>query len=140
MSFYFNRSQTRLPVYLGHFPAGGSSKTAALYGQDIRTGKFQTFDYGAQINQQLYNQSTPRDYALGNVTAPVALFSGLGDLFVAQKDLDILRTQLRNVVSDQVVADPNFNHMNFVWGIYAEQLVYKPALALMANYTAATAN
>jgi lysosomal acid lipase/cholesteryl ester hydrolase len=40
----------------------------------IPTGKFQQYDLGAKENQKVYNQSTPPEYDLAKITAPVYLF------------------------------------------------------------------
>jgi hypothetical protein len=45
-------------------------------------GKFQEFDYGP-MNMEYYGQSEPPDYNLKNITAPMSLYYGTGDLLVS---------------------------------------------------------
>jgi hypothetical protein len=46
-------------------------------------GKFQEFDYGPMKNMEHYGQSEPPDYNVKNITAPISLQYGLGDLVVS---------------------------------------------------------
>ena len=46
-------------------------------------GKFQEFDYGPVKNVEHYGQSEPPDYNLKNITAPISLHYGTGDLIVS---------------------------------------------------------
>lgn len=46
-------------------------------------GKFQAFDYGPMKNVKYYGQSEPPEYNLKNVTVPISLHYGTGDLLVS---------------------------------------------------------
>jgi len=46
-------------------------------------GKFQEFDYGHMKNMEHYGQSEPPDYNVKNITAPISLQYGTGDLVVS---------------------------------------------------------
>jgi lysosomal acid lipase/cholesteryl ester hydrolase len=45
-------------------------------------GKFQEFDYGPVKNMEHYGQSKPADYNVKNITAPISLYYGTGDLLI----------------------------------------------------------
>lgn len=47
------------------------------------SGKFQEFDYGPIKNMERYGQSEPPNYNLKNITVPVSLYYGMGDLIVS---------------------------------------------------------
>lgn len=51
------------------------------YAQEILSGYFRKYDYGVIGNLLKYGKVTPPDYALENITAPIALFYSLNDLF-----------------------------------------------------------
>ncbi|KAK8778014.1 hypothetical protein V5799_020643, partial [Amblyomma americanum] len=53
-SRYIN--QTRIPLYLCHFPAGTSMKNVIHYGQLVKSKRPQKFDYGASENYEVYGQ------------------------------------------------------------------------------------
>jgi hypothetical protein len=46
-------------------------------------GEFQEFDYGPMKNMEYYGQSEPPNYNLKNITAPMSLHYGTGDLLVS---------------------------------------------------------
>ncbi|EFN73360.1 Gastric triacylglycerol lipase [Camponotus floridanus] len=73
---------TLLPVILNHDLAGTSSKTLMHYVQIYQSGKFRQYDYGREKNQLIYNSAEPPDYNLSNITVPIALLYGRGDLIV----------------------------------------------------------
>lgn len=65
--------QTLFPVIQNHRPNAISTRTVLHYGQLIRSGNFQKYDYGKKENLKLYNQSTPPLYDLNKVNVPLAL-------------------------------------------------------------------
>jgi lysosomal acid lipase/cholesteryl ester hydrolase len=77
-----------LPVILGHTPAGASTHTLIHFAQGINSGKFRQFDFGKCGNMKQYGQEEPPQYALQNVTAPVALYWSDND-WLAAKDVRI---------------------------------------------------
>jgi len=46
----------RLPVIMGHFPAGTSSKNMLHFQQFVLKGEFKEFDYGEKKNMIHYGQ------------------------------------------------------------------------------------
>ena len=69
----------RLPVIMGHFPSGSSTKNTVHFDQYVKHGKFQMFDYGERNNQRYYGQKTPPQYNLENITFPVHMYVGKYD-------------------------------------------------------------
>ncbi|XP_069676692.1 gastric triacylglycerol lipase-like isoform X2 [Periplaneta americana] len=78
-------NKTLLPTIITHNCAGTSTKTLLHYSQLITSGKFRAYDYGSTENMKLYGQATPPDYDLKNVTMPMSLYYGDGDLIVSPK-------------------------------------------------------
>ena len=59
------------------------------------SGHFRQYDYGnIDKNLQLYNSTTPPDYQLEKITAPIALFSSDDDWLATTK---VHLVQLKNV-------------------------------------------
>ncbi|KAJ8676400.1 hypothetical protein QAD02_012187 [Eretmocerus hayati] len=77
----------KLPVILGHVPAGASWKQLIHYGQGyINPGYFRLFDYGdIKKNYQIYGSPSPPEYQLSTITVPVALFSSTSDFLTTPK-------------------------------------------------------
>lgn len=123
-----------LPVILAHTPAGTSVHTINHYAQLIMSGGFHMYDYGFLGNQNHYGQSSPPDFNLANVQIPVALFWGQNDWLATPEDVAILAPQLPNLILNQRVPFDNFNHLDFVWAINADELVYFQLMDVLADY------
>lgn len=61
-----------------------------------KSGNFERFDHGYQINQMMYGQLTPPAYNLDNIDIPVYFFAGNQDLLADPVDTLALIRKLRN--------------------------------------------
>lgn len=123
----FNYKQlnvTNLPVIYAHLPSGASTKQLVHYGQEIVSGEFQKFDYGAQKNMQIYNSKVPPKYHVERVTSPVALFYSMQDWFSNVTDVNVLRNTLPNVIDAYIVPDKKFNHIDFIYAKDLKTLIF----------------
>ncbi|KAK8766005.1 hypothetical protein V5799_007207 [Amblyomma americanum] len=124
--------ETRLPVYMAHYPSGGSQKNMEQFFQIRRAKQFLKYNYGLPGNLQRYGQPVAPRYDLSRVGVPVAFFSSLADYLAPPEDVATLRDNLRHVlVYDYVVPDPNFSHLDFVLGVRACEILYKTVLQLL---------
>jgi lysosomal acid lipase/cholesteryl ester hydrolase len=126
-----------MPVIFAHTPAGTSTKTVVHYAQEIHeNGNFQNFDYGTEENVKRYGSSEPPSYNLQNISAPVALFYAQNDWLAGYQDVKKLYMALPAQSAKGLikVAFDNFNHVDFLWGVDAPELVYKKIFELMKNY------
>ncbi|KAH8287886.1 hypothetical protein KR018_006369 [Drosophila ironensis] len=124
-------NETMLPVVVGHSPAGASTKQMQHYGQLDRSGAFRQFDYGWLRNHWVYGTIDPPSYRLENVRAKVALYYGQNDWLAPPEDVEMLHSRLPNVVSKYLVDDKEFNHLDFIWGIDARDLLWDRMLENM---------
>lgn len=123
------------PVQLSHFPAGSSFKQLAHYLQLGASQRFASFDYGEQMNLLKYNKSTPPDYPLQNIVAPMVIFYADNDWLSSTDDLYIAIDRLRNVQAVHRVPHSKFNHFDYIWGKDTLQLVYFKVMNIINNQT-----
>ncbi|XP_036139605.1 lipase 3 [Monomorium pharaonis] len=120
-----------LPAILSHHPAGVSTKTIVHFSQEIISGKFRQYDYGCEKNMLIYNATEPPDYNLTNITVPIALFYSDNDWLADSRDVKKLYSLLPNILDLYRVPLPTFNHVDFLWGKDAFELVYRRLLKIM---------
>ena len=110
----------RLPVILGHFPAGTSVKDMKHFAQMITykaPQRFQMYDYGsASKNKDAYGQDTPPLYDLTKIKTKTALFGGKNDRFADPEDVPWITTQIPSEYIVWYKDDYNDGHGTFIWG------------------------
>ncbi|XP_011296943.1 lipase 3-like isoform X2 [Fopius arisanus] len=127
-------NRTLLPAILGHTPAGSSSRQLIHYSQLFKSNKFRKYDHGALRNYIIYKRMTPPSYDLSKVTTPVIISYGLNDWLAHPKDVRRLTAQLPNVYAELKVPNPNFGHLDHLWGIDAPRYVYSKLIALLNHF------
>jgi len=121
---------SRVPVYVSHTPAGTSTNNVVHFGQMIKSGLMQMFDYGSKKkNKQHYNQDKPPVYDVTQMQTPVALFYGSNDWLADPTDVQALIPKLKNLFSSNYLV--GFNHLDFIWGMRATQEVYLPIVQMI---------
>lgn len=121
-------------MYLSHTPAGASTYQLVHYVQAARSGRFCQFDWGSsEMNMDKYGRPTPPDYNLNNVQARVILHYSDNDWLSAPVDVERLYKKLPNAEINHI-PDKKYEHMDFVWGIGAKEVLYKPIIASMKLY------
>ncbi|ODM99328.1 Gastric triacylglycerol lipase [Orchesella cincta] len=124
-------NETTLPVVLAHTPAGTSSHTVIHFAQLMKSGKFRQFDYGKRKNVQKYGSEQPPEYDLAKVTAKVALYYGENDWLAVPKDVLELSRALPNVMVTFKVKLEAFNHLDFLYAIDINKLLYDDLIKLL---------
>ncbi|XP_058444485.1 lipase 3-like [Malaya genurostris] len=104
------------------FPSGSSLLQLEHYAQVISSGNFQQFDHGTKENRVRYNASKPPSYRLERIQSPLALYYSDNDWLVAVKDVQQLKSRLRNLVFEYHVEAPQFNHVDFLFDKDASKL------------------
>jgi len=128
---------TLLPDILHHTPAGASTHTILHYAQEKPTGGFHGYDWGSdKENFQHHNGPVP-EYKLQNVKTPVALYWSDNDYFAMPGDILHTISGLPNIVPgmNHEVEFELFTHLDFLWGIDADKLVYNKMLENLQTCT-----
>jgi lysosomal acid lipase/cholesteryl ester hydrolase len=126
--------QTMMPVKLGHTPAGAALRQLVHYLQLYNKYTFNHYDHGPIKNLQLYGIPTPPEFDLSLVSAPVYLYRSLGDNISHELDVALLWNALGNPVEDNIMADPTFDHTDFVWGTQAKSLLYDKTITVLKSF------
>lgn len=122
-----------LPVYLGHTPAGCATRQPVHYAQEHKSGKFRKYDHGSVLNLIIYGSAEPPNYDLSKITCPVALHYTDSDLFVDEQDVAKIYRELGNPLGKFRVSLTTFSHLDFIWGINANTLVYDKTIIIMKS-------
>ncbi|XP_022520513.1 gastric triacylglycerol lipase isoform X2 [Astyanax mexicanus] len=124
-----NLNMTRTPVYTTHCPAGTSVQNMAHWSQAVKTGKLMAYDYGKAGNMAHYNQSTPPQYHVQDMTVPTAVWSGGHDTLADPQDVAVLLTQIPNLMYHRHIE--HWEHLDFIWGLDAPQEMFGEMIKLM---------
>lgn len=98
------------------------------------SGYFRQYDYGFINNFIKYQQFAPPDYDLSKVTAPGYLFHAKNDWVCSTIDVERLYSELSNVLGKFLIPKPMFNHLDFVFGSSAPELVYRNVLKVLSKH------
>lgn len=121
-----------IPVILGHTPAGASVQQYVHYAQNVRSKRFQKYDFELPFkNYKVYGSRTPPLYNLANIRAPIVFFYAALDTATNHADVEDLYKQLPNVKAKYLVQDADFTHVDFVYGMYVRNLIYEKLVQVM---------
>nr|XP_056705245.1 putative lysosomal acid lipase/cholesteryl ester hydrolase [Euleptes europaea] len=134
LSFGFNEENlnvSRADTYIGLFPDFTSVKTVSHWGQIARSKEFKCFDYGSR-NTNIYNMTTPPFYRIEDMTVKTAVWSGGKDIVINKTDTDLLIHRIPHLVFYKDI--PDWQHMDFIWGLDTPVRLYPDILALLQKY------
>lgn len=130
-----NINATRYDVYMQLDPAGTSVQNMNHWGQMVREDTFCYYRYLTRHeNEQKYGSADPPCYDLSQMAAPVAIFSGGKDKLADPTDVAYLLSQLNPSLVKYSTEIDYYEHMDFVWGMDAYQVLYPQILSLFEQY------
>ncbi|EFX88863.1 hypothetical protein DAPPUDRAFT_311149 [Daphnia pulex] len=127
-----NLDPTLIPLFDANFLRGTSVKVIAQFAQNYNAGNvFQAYDFGRKGNLLRYGSIKPFEYHLGNITAPIYVFSGGRDRLVTPMDVDWLLSKLTNTIGSDRISD--YSHLDFIWGNDVKEKLYDKVIALLSS-------
>lgn len=75
----------------------------------------------------------PDDFPIEKITAPVLIHYSPTDPHTSPYVINKLVSMLPNVIDKQEINDVVFNHVDFIWGIHAHEIVYSRILRHLIN-------
>ncbi|CAG9768677.1 unnamed protein product [Ceutorhynchus assimilis] len=118
------------PTFVSHLPRLSSKRALHLL-DNIHNGTFRKFDYGPKGNLKRYGQTEPPHYNLSAVTAPSAFFSAPLDAEITLEDVYESILNLPNTIYLYRIPFYRFNHVDYIFGHNATELVYEPTYQLI---------
>lgn len=113
-------------------PANVATNQLLHLGQNIKSKHFRQYDHGTIGNYFKYKRSSPPDYDLKKVRIPIAVYYAESDPFInGHSTIPEMTKKLPNLVKTYLVPHKYFNHIDFVWGINATNLVHREILKTM---------
>ena len=77
-------------------------------------------------------QTSPPQYYPGNITIPVAVYSGTADWLVTPSEMGLLVPQIKNLVKNVVI--DGWEHLDFVWAMDAPSQCYNDVIELFERF------
>lgn len=101
------------------------------YAQMVHSGKFRQFDWGEAGNLERYGSSTPPEYKLENIKAPINLFFSDVDGVIHYPDVFKLLERLPNANFVKFIENQNWQHLDFLTGLRVNEFVNNDIIDLL---------
>lgn len=100
---------------ISYNPSGVSVKSVIHFLYNYHSNRFSRFDYGRNLNLELYHTSYAPDYLLEKITVPTVLLYGTYDRLSNEDDIDSIHCRMMNSVID-VKGFDNIGHLSYECG------------------------
>ncbi|KAL9846698.1 lipase member K-like isoform 2-T3 [Geothlypis trichas] len=98
----------------------------------VHAGALKAFDGGHMYNSLHYRQTGAPFYDVQDMEVPTAIWNAGQDCLGDPRDTALLLPQVRNLVHHKLI--PHWNHMDFVLGLDATDVLYREILDIMKKH------
>ncbi|NWI91293.1 LIPK Lipase, partial [Pitta sordida] len=127
-----NTNMSRIDAYTSHLPAGTSVQNINHWLQGVKKGALRAFDGGTTYNNLHYRQEDPPSYNVRTMEVPTAVWNGGVDCLADPRDTALLLPQIKNLVHHKQI--PHWNHIDFILGLDANEILYREMLDVMEKH------
>lgn len=107
-----------MPSFFG----GAALKQIAHYGQNVRTGNFQRWDFGLLGNREVYGTLRPPRFDLSQIDIDITIHYAVADTLIGVDDVLEMARDMPNAVARKVARD-DFGHADFAFDSDVKELV-----------------
>ncbi|KAF4800919.1 Gastric triacylglycerol lipase [Turdus rufiventris] len=133
LSFFSDSGiKSRFDVYVGNTPAGSSVQNIIHWLQGVQGGALRAFDGGHVYNSLHYRQIAAPFYDVKGMEVPTAIWNAGQDCLADPRDTALLLPQVKNLVHHKLI--PHWNHLDFVLGLDATEVLYREILDIMKKH------
>ena len=100
----------------------------------IQSGKFAHFDLGKNGNIKKYGQETPPEFSIEAMHVPIASYWSQDDWMAQPPDLFRYMSKLQNNFATYEVPFKPWDHLDYLWGIGAKNILYPEVLKNMERF------
>ncbi|KAH1028818.1 hypothetical protein HUJ05_002147 [Dendroctonus ponderosae] len=121
-----------VPVYFRQLP-GGTSIQILNHAADLVLGNFRKYNYPPQVNWQKYGSSKAPFLDVSRIEVPTYIVYSTQDWATPEADAIHLYRNLNEKAQYGIrkIDLPFFNHIDFVMGRHARQIVYDPLMEVL---------
>lgn len=119
---------------VSHIGGTTSSYQIIHFSQFKKYHRLQMYDFGEEKNIEKYNSSTPPQYDIKRISAPIGLFSSLGDEFADPDDVEYAHQTLPNVATNYMVPSSCYTHTSFIYGYDSNKILYPKIVTLLNKF------
>lgn len=97
------------------------------------SGDFRQYDHGKELNELIYQQSTPPSYNVRNINSCVHMYYSDNDYLSAVEDVEYLATLLPCVELYRIPYK-DWNHYDFLWSVNVKEVINNRIIDKMHSY------
>ncbi|CAI5452150.1 unnamed protein product [Caenorhabditis angaria] len=121
-------NETRIPVFVSHFPSTTSTLNLLHWVQIFKYHEIRHLDLGPKRNLQIYGQTEAPALDIGRINVPTYLYYSHDDRVTDERDVNEIIIKRMGPALKEANNLDHFSHYDFAVGLRATDEVYKPII------------